>query len=254
MNKQETLDYFMGKANQATERFIEGQESIKSVLLTGSVAREYIGQTPLGSSIHSKSDLDFIIIQEGQEIRGHECLDPTNDMPEIHVKYYSDDVIRAHLNSNPTYFDKFAFWILSAHPMHDPGGIFTEYQEQFSSWELGARKQALRTLWDAAEGEVSNAFYFQENRGALFAVWSLRKAFDLMLDIGMIIDGEFRFSSRTDVLHYTPSQIETLSRIQLLNPNDSEGIIALVEELNQGVEAYRVAITEKFGAGLIEKD
>ncbi len=188
-------------AEEQAAAILRERSGVCLIVLIGSVARELSGDRPLGSAVWEDTDLD-IWAWERTEL----------------------DALYAHWQHEPPH------WLSGAIALYDPDNLLPGLLAECSHWRVPERRKLVRYLWMQNLAIKRSALLFLGQGNLPAALWAARKAFELVLDIRMLLDGEMPATPKYDWYVLPADARELLVRLHTVDSGDAGAVDRVVHE------------------------
>ena len=214
--RQEVLDRLQSMAQDYAEEILHKNPDIRLIILHGSIGRELSREKPVGTVVWEGSDMDIA------------CYDSSTDFEELKAEWRSDT----------------PHWLSGSVALYDPGNLLPQLKAECSKWSVENRKKIIGQLWMKNLGIKRCALAFLEQDNVPAALWAARKAFELVLDIGMLFDDFVPCTPKYDWHCLRRELKETLIKLHTVDSSDREAVENVIEEADNRHWELKEAVEE----------
>ena len=200
---QEAIERLRKMAEERSAEILRGNRKIKLIVLLGSIARELSGDAPVGSVVWAGSDMDIVY------------WDESADFEEM-KKDWRDDA---------------RHWLKGSFALYDPDGLLPVLKEECGKWSLAMRRKLVLNLWTQTLAlKKSTLAFLEKDRNWAAALWSARKAYDLVLDVVLLLDDHVPGLPKSDWHELRPSIQKALENLHAVDAGNEEAVKAAIAE------------------------
>lgn len=172
-------------------------KNINLIVLLGSLGRELSGEEPAGAFVWEGSDIDIATWDTSAE--GFEKL-------------------KEDCNINTPH------WLLGSFALYDPEGTLPQLKDEYGKWSVENRKKLTGYLWMQNLAIKRCALAFLEQDNIPEALWAARKAFELVLDITLLLDDFVPCTPKYDWHSLRKNLRATLVQLHTVDSGDKEAV------------------------------
>ena len=157
---KEGLDNLHRLAQSYAKEILQKNEAVKLIMLLGSIGRELSGESLAGTAVWEGSDIDIA------------WWDSSTDFEKMKTNWKKNT----------------PHWLSGSIALYDPCNLLPELKAECAKWTIENRRKLTIHLWMENLAIKRCALTFLEQGNIPAALWSARKAFELVLDITLLLD------------------------------------------------------------------